>query len=375
MSTDNNTLVAEKSTATKSIKSASASVIGANVIIQAYINAVTSTPDINLSSITFSDADKHVITDLPKHQELARKNAESYINGANSVNSLIISTLSDIIGYANMFESRYSRLVSLANDLNSGNNRKTFQDGLKGLINTITDKENNCATVITKIGNFKNLIAVDERNLQGDENIIKVTLNGIAGKGGQIDQLQKRIDADNSALNKDYGMIAGGAAMEVTGILMITVGVLAEFETAGLSTALVVGGVAAVGGGVAMQVVAGKDISKKMDDLSDTMAKLQKDEIAFSSLSQASKSVTLMIDNISKAETALTSLQSGWSSLKGDLQQVVDALDTAKGDEGSWLIDDLNASKSDWDDAKELAVKLQANGTLKVEHKNYTKKS
>ena len=353
---------------TNAIKTSSSSVVAANSLIQLYINTVCGTPDIDLSSVNFADADKHIIVDLPKHQQLARANAFSFIDGPNSVNSLMVGTLSDIIGFSNQFESRYQRLIALANDFNTGNNKQIFEEGLQGLINSITQKEANCGVVITKLGDFLKLIQTDSQNLTADENIIKATLDG---ENGAITQLQNRISSINEAMSKDNAMIAGGAVMTVVGVLMITVGVLGEFETGGASTALVLGGLAVMGGGIAMDVVAGMDLSKKMDEYKDATTELTKDQQISSCLIQASQTVQSLVDSINNAMGAITNLQSGWSSLKGDLDQVIGALNDAESDEGtSWVIDDLNAAKADWEDAKTLAVQLQANGTLQVKHTN-----
>jgi len=353
---------------TNAIKTSSSSVVAANSLIQLYINTVCGIPDIDLSSVNFADADKHIIVDLPKHQQLARANAFSFIDGPNSVNSLMVGTLSDIIGFSNQFESRYQRLIALANDFNTGNNKQIFEEGLQGLINSITQKEANCGVVITKLGDFLKLIQTDSQNLTADENIIKATLDG---ENGAITQLQNRISSINEAMNKDNAMIAGGAVMTVVGVLMITVGVLGEFETGGASTALVLGGLAVMGGGIAMDVVAGMDLSKKMDEYKDATTELTKDQQISSCLIQASQTVQSLVDSINNAMGAITNLQSGWSSLKGDLDQVIGALNDAESDEGtSWVIDDLNAAKADWEDAKTLAVQLQANGTLQVKHTN-----
>jgi non-hemolytic enterotoxin B/C len=356
---------------TPNIKSAAASVIGANVIIQLYVATVTGTPDIDLSSVTFNDADKHVITDLPKHQELARTNAESYINGNNSINSQMINTLADLIGFANIFESRYQRLLALAGpDGNpQGTQLTSFNEGLQGLINVIETKENNCQAIIKSLGDFSTVISGDERNLKADDIIISATLNGEEGQGGQIEQVKARISADHEAIQKDNAMIAGGAAMEVGGILMIVVGVCTEELSFGASTALVVGGLAVIGGGIAMQVLAGKDISSKMYDLSQQNVTLAEDETVAATLTLANKNVTAILSSLDSAVQAVTSLQTGWTGLKGDLQNIIDALNAGQGDEGtSWLIDDLNAAKADWDDAKQLAVQLQSNGTISVKN-------
>lgn len=357
-------------TSTQNIKSAAATVIGANAVIQTYINTIMGTPNIDLSSIPFTPANAHVVADLPAHQVTARANAESYFSGATSINAQIVSTLSDIIGFANLFESRYERLLALAGpDGNpQGQDLITFNEGLQGLINSITTKENNCVAIVNALTAFTGLIQADERNFQADENIIKATLDG---DNGAIKNLQDSIGAINTAINKDNAMIAGGAAMEIGGILMIVVGVAGEIESAGASTALVVGGLAVIGGGVAMQVLAGKDLSAKMKQLQDDNVQLATDLQISACLINASKNVTAIITSIANAIVAIQNLQAGWSGLKGDLQQIIDALNAGQGDEGTtWLITDLNAAKADWTTALALAVQLQSNGTLQVQNSN-----
>jgi hypothetical protein len=172
-------------------------------------------------------------------------------------------------------------------------------------------------------------------------------------------------------LNKDNGMIAGGALMELGGILMIVVGVVCEIETFGVATALVVGGLAVTGGGIALQVVAGKDISAKLTELRDRTVQLSTDLRIAACLINASRNVSAIVNSIENAIIAIQNLQAGWSGLKGDLQQITDALNAGKGDEGTtWLITDLNAAYADWEIAKDLAVKLQSNGRLEVQHSN-----
>ena len=63
-----------------------------------------------------------------------------------------------------------------------------------------------------------------------------------------MDELKDLIKVDKKAMDKDMAIIASGATADVIGGVMIAVGVLGEIETAGASTALVVTGLAVVGG-------------------------------------------------------------------------------------------------------------------------------
>lgn len=65
--------------------------------------------------------------------------------------------------------------------------------------------------------------------------------------------MKDEIDAINKAMNKDIGLMAGGAVLITAGVTAIVIGVVAEIPTAGVSTALVGGGMLGIAGGALLE--------------------------------------------------------------------------------------------------------------------------
>ena len=338
----------------------------ASIMLQTYTQTVLATPDIQLPAEVDKESDSTVVEDLPKHQALARTNANFYIT---DVNKTLVDTVAEVIGFANLWNAEYARLQDLASKIDEGNNKETFKQGVANLISKSQDAENNTQPALDALNNFLPKIETDQRNLTTDEQHVSVALDG---QSGQIAQLKKQIDADNDAINKDLAIIAGGATADVVGGLMIAVGLLAEIETAGASTALVVGGLALVAGGTTAMGIAGKNLSDTKSDLSAATKQLKIDELVNLSTKQCSNTVVNLVSAISQGVNAVTSLQKGWSALQSDFNQVISQLDMANPDLGSWLSDILTAANTDWQDTLTLAKSLQQYGTLPAKTEDHT---
>lgn len=333
----------------------------ASALLQLYTNTVLQTPIIKLDPSVDTDSKSTVVELLPQHQQTAQANAQYYLN---TINPLIVSTVADIIGFANLWNAEFQLLVSLANTIDQGNNKQLFIEGIQNLINKTQSAGSNVTPVLNALNAFLPLVQTDVSNLNGDLANVKAALSG---QSGQIAQLQQQLDAYNSAMNKDLAIIAGGAVADVVGVLMITVGVLAEIETAGVSTALVVGGLAVVGGGTAAIIIASKNLNASQSQYASTLATLNNDEAVFSLTTQASTSINSLISAIQSGVTAVEALQAGWSALGSDFGQVVQALQSATPGAGSWLVPLLESANSDWQTTLTLATNLQQNGTLPVQ--------
>lgn len=340
------------------VKSAMSATQSASVLLQAYTQTVLGTPDIKLPESVNTESNSTVVQDLPKHQALARTNATTYLT---SVNKTLIDRVADIIGFSNLWNAEYTTLVGLAKDIDSGDNKATFQSGIENLINQTNQKNADASAAIDALNKFLPLVEQDVRNLTGDESDVTVALGG---ENGAIAQLKKQIDADNAAIDKDMAIIAGGATAAVVGGLMIAVGVLAEIETAGASTALVVGGLAVVAGGSVAMGIAGKNLADTKSALADSTKELKIDELSYASTKQANVTVGKLVTAVQQASTAVENLQKGWTSLESDFTQVIEQLDTADPDLGSWLVNVLEAANTDWADTLHLAQSLQQYGTI-----------
>ncbi|MEW7280259.1 HBL/NHE enterotoxin family protein [Aquimarina sp. 2201CG1-2-11] len=348
------------------VKGAMSNTQAASILLQNYTQTVLGTPDIILPASVGTDSKSNVVADLPIHQALARKNANYYLD---TVNVTLVQGIADIVGFSNLWNAEYDRLLALAKDINTGDNKETFKSGIANLISQTKQKETNTVTALSSLNDFLPKIETDSRNFTTDAQHVTVALGG---EHGAIEQLNKQIAADNKAINKDMAIIAGGATADVVGGLMIAVGVLAEIETAGASTALVVGGLAVVAGGTTAMIIAGKSLSKTKSDLAAASRQLAIDKLCYTSTKMSSHTIENLQNAVGQGVTAVTGLQKGWQSLQSDFNEVVSQLETSNPDLGSWLVNTLEAANADWQDALTLAKSLQQYGTLPTKKSNET---
>lgn len=335
--------------------------ISNSVLLQTYTNTVLQTPTINLDPSIDSLSNSTVVEDLPVHQKLAQQNASDYL--AN-INPLVVSTVAEVIGFSNLWSAEYSLLLQLAGDIDSGDNKETFTSGLQNLINKTQQAASSTQPVIDALNAFLPLIQQDASNFNTDLGNVQVALDG---ESGQIAQLEAEIDAYNQAFSRDLSIIALGATADVVGGLMIVVGALAEIETAGVSTALILGGVGVIAGGTTAMGVAGDDYAKKKDAYSDLVSELSQDKQVYTLTSQASQTISQLSAAVSAGISAVESLQQSWVSLAADFQQVIEALDSADPDLGPWLTSILESANADWQATLALAESIQQYSTLPVQ--------
>jgi non-hemolytic enterotoxin B/C len=326
----------------------------ASMVIQAYANGILKQSDVNLS----------LIPELPGHQAIARKHANNWLN---NVNPSMLKTNNDIVDFANQFDAYYAPLVTLAKNIQAGDKsaRTTFAQGLSDLRNAINKKENNTITIVSDLNKFHDELTTDYRNFQADD---KTAKDKITGDKGEIAALDDQLTAIHDAMNKDIGMIAGGCVGTVVGVCMVVAGAALEFETAGASTALIVAGLGVAAGGASTTIIGSVDYSHQVSKLKSTTSKLNHVKMEVVSLKVVKTQVDGLVNNLGEAITAVSDLQSSWNILKNDFDELISALDDVS-TSSFFLLAKLDHAKKDWEDVRAQAVKLQANGQMKVETK------
>jgi DNA repair exonuclease SbcCD ATPase subunit len=323
----------------------------ASAVIQTYVGMILQQADIKLDALP----------DLPAHQKTARDHANSW---NNTVLPEMIKTNADIIDYANEFASFYETLVKYAKDVANPESRKKLVEGLKLLHDTIQKKYESAKGVTDKLSQFHSELTVDNQNFLSDCNTAEVK---IAGDDGEIKALSKQLDAIQDGMNKDIGLMAGGAVAIVVGIGMVFVGVVAEIPSAGLSTALIGGGVLVVSGGAIMETFGATDYSKLIEQQKEVNEKLAKDKQQLTSLKAIKGQLSGFLLALESAITAAEALMVAWQTLGADLNEVISAIDRVDPSISSdFIVDELGTAKSDWEVALDQAKKLQANGKLPI---------
>ncbi len=175
------------------------------------------------------------------------------------------------------------------------------------------------------------------------------------GEQGILADLHARYKADRAAMNKDIAFIAGGAAVALTGVVVICVGVATEIPTAGVSTVLVGAGVVMVVGGVASTAYGTADYIIKSKDAEECLSKIAADEAMLAVLPHMIEQVNSLLGSIQSAEGALGNLLAGWKELANKLDALQDALKEVDPSVGIFLQDELGTAKDDWAGARTQA--------------------
>lgn len=337
------------------LKASAQASTSAALVVQNYAATVLTQPDLSLPD---------VLPNLPAHQQAARTHAT---NWRDTVQPQMIKTNTDIVDFANSFDSYYNPLMQLAVKIQQnpkdGPSIATFASGVAQLQALVAAKQTSTTTVVNSLGSFQTDLAADARAFGADFNTAEATL---AGKDGQIAALGNQIDAIHTAMDKDLAMIAGGSVAAVVGGLMIAVGVLAEIETAGASTALVLGGLAVLGTGAGVAIAGGVDFAKQSSALGTAITTKTNLQQQYAATKQVNNIVQSLSTQAAAAVTAVGSLMTGWQTLGQEFVEFQGALSSATPNLGFFLIAQLNTAKADWDDVAAQARKLLDYGNIAV---------
>ena len=268
----------------------------------------------------------------------------------------------DIIDYANTFQSLYDTLVESAKNISDKTARNTLVDGLKVLEKNIQEKQESVDGVQKDMLSFNNDLTADYRIFQSDANTAEAKLTG---DNEGIAALQKELDAIHSAMNKDIGLMAGGAVAVVGGVALMVVGIAAEIPTAGVSTALVGGGMVLLAGGVLLETLGASDYTTQVGLLKGVAEMKSKEETELTGLTHAKTQLMGFTTALSAAIQSVSTLRAGWLSLGSTLGEVIQKIENVDPTiSGAIIVAQLNTANKDWAAALELAKTLQPNGQV-----------
>lgn len=203
----------------------------------------------------------------------------------------------------------------------SGDKSKPDEASALGAYNAITAYSHSVARDAAQFTGYKNLANSSESGISAD-----------------LKQLQLDIDADEHALNNDRTMIAGGAAMVVTGVLICVVAVALAPETGGATIAAIgVVGVGAIVGGAAMATVAGIDLAKKQQDVVKKTAQIAADKQELAALSTIGAAANNVATQAATIHGALDTLVSNWQQMENDMGDVITNLAAPEHDLMAWI--------------------------------------
>ncbi len=277
----------------------------------------------------------------------------------------INATYTDVSGFCNLSSSYWEDLIKIAAEIQSSNddNANNFKLGISELKENILDKEDKTQQLIEKLSLFRTDLESDNRNFQ---TIVANADKIYAGSEGEIAATRKNIDAITTAIDKDIGLIAGGAVAIVGGIVMIGVGAVGSVVTGGAAVKLIVAGVLTTVTGVAMVSTASIDLENKQDEYGKALQKMKQLEDEMAALENTKNQFTSLKDNNTNAHAAVENMRKAWITINNNFQELENSVNIINPERRFMLVNKLKAAQKNFDDLKQQAVNAQNNGSLEV---------
>eukprot|EP00026_Physarum_polycephalum_P001395 Phypoly_transcript_01396.p1 GENE.Phypoly_transcript_01396~~Phypoly_transcript_01396.p1 ORF type:complete len:992 (+),score=181.63 Phypoly_transcript_01396:44-3019(+) len=314
-------------------------------VIETYVTTVTVQPTFG----TLPD-----VPDLQTHQTTSKTTAQSWIN---SVRINLYQNNTDLLAFGTKFNTFYDNLVTLAKTINDPASRTDFALGVQLLLNDVDAKATNAQNTVNALSAWNGLLGTDSSNFQGDLTKVQAVYEG---DKGILAGLKTEIQSDTDAMSKDLSLIAGGAAMDVVGGLIIACGLLLEIPSGGTSTAVVATGIAFEVGGSTMIGVAAKDYTDKMNDKATATQKLANLTAEIALAHSLGDTLTALGSKCSDALTVANQMLKTWQTLQTNFQTTHNQISDLSVDiPEQWLLAELQTSKADWDAVIATATVIQ----------------
>lgn len=302
------------------------------------------------------------IKSIENTQEETREHARYWLN---NLVPKINATYTDVSGFCNLSSSYWEDLIKIAAEIQSSNdtNANHFKLGISELKENILDKENKTQLLIEELSLFRTDLESDNRNFQ---TIVADADKIYAGSEGEIATTRKNIDAITAAIDKDIGLIAGGAIAIVGGIVMIGIGAVGTVVTGGAAVKLIVAGVITSVTGVAMVTTAFIDLENKQDEYGKALQKMKQLEDEMAALENTKNHFTSLKDNNTNAHAAVENMRKTWITINNNFQELENSVNIINPERRFMLVNKLKAAQKNFSDLKQQAVNAQNNGSLEV---------
>lgn len=321
------------------------------VLVSKNVQMILLQQDITLSALP----------NLPAHQQAARAHAKKW----DDIWKAILSTTSEVIDFANTFDSSYQQLLTLTNTLENGTaaeKAKAKTDFLavmnEVILATLKDKHTKATQVATNTETFYNQFLPDYHKFHSD---FKTANKIITKDDDKLNNLAADLaKAKAKALGLEIGIMADAGLVPIT---------VAGTYAAG-PVGVIVGGILLVieiGALVGMLIEyadAMKEvhsIQNKISDVTEEMTQLQGVETQITGLQNASLNIM----------QGAKSVENGWLTLSADMHALIKRAEGISPEDIAIIIkSELGGMNKDWQTVLEQTKKLQPDGGV-IGHKTY----
>ncbi len=281
-------------------------------------------PDIDLSQLP--EAVRNKLPPINDNLILARSHAKDYLD---RIQPRMIAVITDIHGYSQQFTSFYRLINEKLDEWNSGSQqaKKDALDLLTALQGDIVTHKQSASEVLADLRGFRTDITQDAKNFNEASTKADIV---IGGDEGYLKTLDKTIDDLDSKIGGAIAGVALGGLAIVGGALMIAVGSIATFVTAGTSSVLVGVGVVVLVGGAAATIASGIALGNLVQEKGSLMEEREDIKAQLKILKGVKSSVLNLNGAITPAIEATTNMVNAWNILEGNMGNVITSIDSAR---------------------------------------------
>ncbi|HHI92325.1 MAG TPA: hypothetical protein ENK04_02250 [Gammaproteobacteria bacterium] len=277
------------------------------LIIQAYANSVNEQPNVDFSG------EPHLATyqtQINTGLATAQGHAKKYLN---SIKPSIIQNIANIGNY-------YALNSAVATTLPEGSTEAKWIENLSELQTQSAQYQKDANVIVTSLQNLHDNLTTDAASFAKTVSDLNAAVNGdngvLASDNKELSSIQGKIDGAIA------GIVTSGLAI-VGGGVMIAVGGITDFVTAGTTTPLVVGGIGVVIAGVGGEVAS----AITLKNLNDEKAKLLTEKSTLTAevklATGVSSSYQSLATQVKNAVDAATQMENAWEFLSSDLGSMI----------------------------------------------------
>ena len=307
--------------------------------------------------LTQSDIILKELPNLPTHQQAARTHAEKW----EGIWFGILSTTSEIIDFAGVFDSSYQQLLKLTDRLEKGDETaKTEFNAVMNdvVIKSLNDKIKSSSEVASKVTIFSDSFSPDYKSFQSDF----IT----------ADQLITKDDEKLKSLKSDLASAKANAL-----ILEKAIGIDASLIPTTLSATYDAGPVGVIVGAILLSIEVGAlvgmlvEYAETMKEVYSLQNKITDIKAELTQLHGIETQITGLENSSLAIKEGAKNIHAGWEAVIADMEKVVkDAEGITPQQLANVIKLELKGMAADWQVVMTIARNLQPSGGV-IPHKTY----
>ena len=299
---------------------------------------------------------------MPNIQAQAREVAKTW---TSSVQSKTSQTVTDLISFSNQWSAYQSHMMTYAQQIASTTTDQATKDTARHNLDlmlgqvyaSVEMKENNATKAVDLVNRFNTEIS--DNNKQFDTALTTLR-KAFSGESGVISQLDSEIHNANQSIAKDATLITVSALGTIGGAVLIVVGAVGEFESAGTSTSLILAGIGMAAGGIGGIAASSADLHWQIKKLGKLKTAKTRAEQEYAAINTSISQVSMLDEKCLAAVNSSKDLAGLWTGLKSDIDTLRNDIKAINPGDYS-IVHSIQYANSDWASCYELTKTIQQN--------------